>query len=186
MKTNLVAMTALASSLILTAAVASAAPSLNFNPSPDTGSNLVDLARQGGGRGGGGGGDGGGHVSGGGGGGGDGGGRAALRGGGDGGGGPSGQLARRGGGGGDDLSGGGPKNKGAGRDFDRGDHKGGDKHFSSRDHDHHGNRHRVFRNGVWVWVYGDYYAGNDCYWLLRRAQITGSPYWWHRYEECVY
>ena len=38
MKTNLVAMTALASSLLLTAAVASAAPSLNFKPSPDTGS----------------------------------------------------------------------------------------------------------------------------------------------------
>jgi hypothetical protein len=40
---------------------------------------------------------------------------------------------------------------------------------------------------VWVWVYGpDYYAGNDCYWLLRRAQITGSPYWWRRYEDCAY
>ena len=63
------------------------------------------------------------------------------------------------------------------------------KHVASRDHDHdknHFNRHRVFRNGVWVWVYGsDYYAGDDCYWLLRRAQTTGSGYWWSRYNACV-
>ena len=39
-----------------------------------------------------------------------------------------------------------------------------------------------------VWVYGpDIYAyGDDCWWLLRRAEMTGSPYWWRRYEECVY
>jgi hypothetical protein len=63
------------------------------------------------------------------------------------------------------------------------------KHVASRDHDHdknHFNRHRVFRNGVWVWVYGpDYYAGDDCLWLLRRAQTTGSGYWWSRYNACV-
>jgi hypothetical protein len=42
-------------------------------------------------------------------------------------------------------------------DRDRGhDHGKGDRH-----------RHRVFRNGVWVWVYGpEYYAyGNDYFWL---------------------
>ena len=62
-----------------------------------------------------------------------------------------------------------------------------DRHFSNRDRDHdHGNRHRVFRNGVWVWVYGpDYYAGGDCEWMLHRAQVTGSPYWWRRYNLCV-
>jgi hypothetical protein len=95
---------------------------------------------------------------------------------------------------GDRFTGGSSKFKGgkfAGRDFDRGDHfKGGDKRrFSSRDHDHGKfHRHRVFRNGAWVWVYGpDVYAyGDDCYFLLRRAQITGSPYWWRRYEECIY
>jgi hypothetical protein len=39
---------------------------------------------------------------------------------------------------------------------------------------------------VWVWVYGpDYYAYGDCDWLLRRARITGSPYWWHRYNACI-
>jgi hypothetical protein len=70
-------------------------------------------------------------------------------------------------------------------------HDHGHKHVAMRDHDHHHhfdhfNRHRVFRNGVWIWVYGpDYYAGNDCYWLLRRARATGSPYWWSRYDACV-
>ena len=64
------------------------------------------------------------------------------------------------------------------------------KHVAMRDHDHdkfnHFNRHRVFRNGVWVWVYSpDFYAGDDCLWLLRRAQATGSNYWWSRYNACV-
>jgi hypothetical protein len=45
----------------------------------------------------------------------------------------------------------------------------------------------VFRNGVWVWVYGpDYYAyGDDCWWLRRQALETGSPYWWSRYNACI-
>ena len=61
--------------------------------------------------------------------------------------------------------------------------------FAEGNHDfdhHHGNRHRVFRNGVWVWTYGsDYYAYGDCGWLLRRAEVTGSPYWWSRYDACI-
>ena len=206
MRFNLTTMTALAGSLVLTASVASAAPSLNFKLSPDMNSNLVDLARQRGG-GGGGGGDGGGGR-GGRGGGGDGGGGAMLRGGGDGGG----PGMRRGGGGdgpgvrsgryaGDD----GPRVRSGGRyaddggprvrrgpDFDKGDWNHRDKrHHAGRDHDRDGKkfeRHRVWRNGAWVWVYGpDIYAyGDDCWWLLRRAEMTGSPYWWRRYEECVY
>ena len=62
-----------------------------------------------------------------------------------------------------------------------------DRHFSNRDHDNdHFNRHRVFRNGVWVWVTGpDYYAGDNCAWLLDRAEVTGSPYWWRRYNLCI-
>ena len=35
---------------------------------------------------------------------------------------------------------------------------------------------------------GAYYAGSyygGCGWLYRRAVYTGSPYWWHRYHECV-
>ena len=36
-------------------------------------------------------------------------------------------------------------------------------------------------------TYGpDYYSyGDDCWWLLRQARITGSPYWWSRYNACV-
>jgi hypothetical protein len=79
--------------------------------------------------------------------------------------------------------------------FDRGDrgrfverHDRGERfehrRFAERGHDfdrfHH--RHRVFVNGVWVW---DYYAYNDCWWLRRQALITGSPYWWSRYNLCV-
>jgi hypothetical protein len=63
----------------------------------------------------------------------------------------------------------------------------GREHFAERGHVDHFHRHRVFRNGVWVWVYGpDYYAYGGCGWLLRRAEITGSPYWWHRYNLCEY
>jgi hypothetical protein len=68
----------------------------------------------------------------------------------------------------------------------------GNKRYASkyRDHDNNNkfkNRHRVFRNGAWVWVYGTGYTayGNDCYWLRRQAIITGSPYWWNRYNQCI-
>jgi hypothetical protein len=38
---------------------------------------------------------------------------------------------------------------------------------------HH--RHQVFRNGVWVWIYGpDYCTYNDCRRLRRQALITGE------------
>jgi hypothetical protein len=74
----------------------------------------------------------------------------------------------------------------------RGEHFAGRERFGGREHfAEHGNfdhfhRHRVFRNGVWVWVYGPGYAYSDCGWLLRRAEITGSPYWWNRYRACEY
>ena len=61
--------------------------------------------------------------------------------------------------------------------------------FAENDHGdhHHGHAHRVFRKGTWVWIYGpDYYAyGDDCGWLLRRARVTGSPYWWNQYNACI-
>jgi hypothetical protein len=62
------------------------------------------------------------------------------------------------------------------------------RRFAERGHDfdRFNHRHRVFRNGIWVWVYGpDYYAYNDCWWLRRQARVTGSPYWWSRYNHCV-
>jgi hypothetical protein len=73
----------------------------------------------------------------------------------------------------------------------------GNRRYASNDHDHHGNdhfhhgRHGHFVNGVWVWDWwpgyygGDYYAYNDCWWLRRQALITGSSYWWSRYNACV-
>ncbi len=37
--------------------------------------------------------------------------------------------------------------------------------------------------------HGGYYHGHrryrPCRWLKRRARITGSPYWWRRYERCM-
>jgi hypothetical protein len=79
------------------------------------------------------------------------------------------------------------------RGHDHGDRNRPDhRRFAERDRDHghdfdHHGRHRVFRNGVWVWVYGpDYYAyGDDCWWLRRQALATGSPYWWSRYNACI-
>ena len=68
----------------------------------------------------------------------------------------------------------------------------GKRHYASKDRNHNkhanfNNRHRVFRNGAWIWVYGSGYtaSGNDCYWLRRQAISTGSPYWWNRYNQCV-
>ena len=47
-------------------------------------------------------------------------------------------------------------------------HDRGDRRFAERDHDRNRDfdqcvRHRVFRNGVWVWVYGPAYAYHDYY-----------------------
>ena len=68
--------------------------------------------------------------------------------------------------------------------------KDGGKDKYARKGDHHPDkfkRHRVWRNGAWVWVYGPGYTayGDDCYWLRRQAIITGSPYWWRRYNLCI-
>lgn len=195
MNSRLTAMAALACSLVLTSAVAAgAAPSINLKSSIGTSSALLELARDGGG---GGGGNGGGGGRGGGGGGGDGGhargggpdgGGAALKGG-DGG--PSGRLAGRNYGRGDGVkAGGGGDFKGgrsgrlAGKDWD-----GGDKNWDrGKDHgskSRHGKNFRRFY-GPDIFVYGDSYGYGDCGWLRRQAVITGSPYWWRRYQECLY
>lgn len=52
----------------------------------------------------------------------------------------------------------------------------------------HRHNNRVFV-GVPLWYGGGYYAYNgygECGWLRRQAIITGSPYWWQRYQECLY
>ena len=215
MQTSLAAVTALAGSLLLAPLMlgptqAGSAPDLKNAVSAIHDSAIV-LVHGGGGGGGGHGGGGGGYA--GGGGGGYGGGHGGYGGGhgGYGGGGPrgGGGFASRGGGrdyGGRPYSG--PRSYGS-RDFNRGPrggrfehgdrgrfverHNRGDRfehrRFAERGHDfdrfHH--RHRVFRNDVWVWVYGpDYYSyGDDCWWLRQQALITRSPYWWSRYNYCV-
>lgn len=60
---------------------------------------------------------------------------------------------------------------------------------ASAGHKHHHHGFRVII-GAPV-VYGGYgysgYSGHrPCYWLYRKAQNTGSPYWWKRFQECRY
>lgn len=72
-----------------------------------------------------------------------------------------------------------------GGDWNRGVKRGG---YAWRGRDK--NRYRYFYPGVGLGLglaYGGAYAyGDDCGWLYRRAQATGSPYWWSRFEECRY
>lgn len=186
MRTKLLAATALAGSLLLMPLMQGSAHAVSL-PSMNNPQSNVTLVAHGGG----GGGGGGAHFSG-------------MGGGGA----PMGHAM--GGWGGHAMGGSGPHAMGGngphmhggnfaengGRNFRRGnngefaEHNGrAHEHFAEGDHDfdhHHGNGHRVFRNGVWVWAYGpDYYAYGDCGWLLRRAEVTGSPYWWNRYDACI-
>src|SRR5262245_49029087 len=184
MRTKFLAATALAGSLavaLLMWGPAQATPAPTSTQATNGG--LVTLVAQEGGGGGAGAGGGGGHVSGGGGG-----GPATAKGGPRGGpgmsGGPRGSHAMNERGGDRELSREGER--GHADHGDRGDHG----RFVERGHDHdhdfdHGGRHRVFRNGVWVWVYGPNYSYNDCGWLRVRALDTGSPYWWQRYHNCI-
>lgn len=62
---------------------------------------------------------------------------------------------------------------------------GGVKHHRP----HHGHKHRGSRGFVYYGVpayygYSNYYAGNQCAWLYRKAVRTGSRYWWNRYHDC--
>jgi len=63
-----------------------------------------------------------------------------------------------------------------------------DNHSARHDrHDHHEdhfrNRRFFFVGGYPYYYPYDYYG--DCYWLRRRAIVTGSPYWWSRYNACL-
>ena len=205
MRAKLLTGTALAGSLLLTTLVwgsaqAGSAPDLK-NAVGSIHDSAIVLVHGGGGGGGGWGGGGGGHAAF------SGGGGGRVGGGWGGSGGHPSAMARGGG----NFTGraySGPRSY-ASRDFDRAGPRGGrfergdrgrfvERHdrgerfehrrFAERGHDfdrfHH--RHRVFVNGVWVWDWWpDYYAYNDCWWLRRQALITGSPYWWSRYNSCV-
>jgi hypothetical protein len=190
--------TALASSLALLAATqlpAKAGPTFDLKST----TGMVELVRSGGG---GGGGGGGGHMGG-------------MGGGHMGGGGMS-MASRMGGGGGDHMGGSGHMGRSfasrSGGDFDGGGHmghmtRGGDfdggpsrhgrvagNNWNGNwnghwDHNHDHQHHNRFIVGSPFWYGGGYYAYNgygDCAWLRREAIITGSPYWWRRYQECLY
>jgi hypothetical protein len=58
--------------------------------------------------------------------------------------------------------------------------------FSHHPRVHHRrfHRHRHIFLGA-PFIYGGYYYA-DCEWMRRRALRTGSPYWWNRYDNCLY
>ncbi len=74
----------------------------------------------------------------------------------------------------------------------RGGHHFGGRHFGGHGHRHHGG----WRRGGWpLWGvapfvgYGAYsygYYGSGCGWLWRRYQVTGSWYWYQRWQDCRY
>ena len=53
----------------------------------------------------------------------------------------------------------------------------------------HGHKHRRFHAGYWwyapVGLYGYNYGYGDCEWLRDRALLSGSSYWWRRYNDCI-
>lgn len=60
----------------------------------------------------------------------------------------------------------------------------GGHHF--RSHRFHGGHFRRHHFGPRIYFYsGSGYSGG-CYWLKRRAIVTGSRYWWRRYNACRY
>ena len=181
---NVMAVTALAASLLVSTAAIAAPANLADALHPTTGLILVKgggfVGGGGGHMGGGGAGfSGGGHI----GGGGDGlGGGAHIVGGGRIGGGAGPHFS-----GGDHIGGGGPRGGvryGANDHFDNGHNHFDHDHF---DHDH--GRHVRFPGDASFYGgdYADYgYYGGDCGWLARQARATGSAYWWRRYNECLY
>ncbi len=71
-------------------------------------------------------------------------------------------------------------------------HHIGRHHVNRRHHGHHSRsyirrhgRHYGWGPSIGFWFYDGYYWG-DCAWLRRRAIVTGSSYWWHRYRLCRY
>jgi hypothetical protein len=61
-------------------------------------------------------------------------------------------------------------------------------HFAHRPvfHDRRIHHHRRVFFAAPVYGYYDYGYGYGCYWLRRNALATGSPYWWNRYNACLY
>jgi hypothetical protein len=96
-------------------------------------------------------------------------------------------LAGRSYGGGDGWKGRGGGDFKAGRGSGRyaGKSWDGGKKWDGGKHHRHGKNFRRFY-GPDIFVYGGTGSGyNDCGWLRRQAVITGSPYWWQRYQDCL-
>jgi hypothetical protein len=53
-------------------------------------------------------------------------------------------------------------------------------------HRHHHHRHfgKIFFAAPVAYYGASYYGGGGCGWLYRRAEATGSRYWWNRYHAC--
>lgn len=69
---------------------------------------------------------------------------------------------------------------------DRGRGRGGDVILrGGRDGDRpwRSGRRYTWGPGAQFYFWNGYYYG-DCRWLLRRAEVTGSRYWWRRYRLC--
>jgi hypothetical protein len=99
-------------------------------------------------------------------------------------------------GGGHFAHGGGRGHGHGGRAYAHNWHHGGGAHHASKGHRnnyaHNYNYRRYYRYGRYRnygWYGGAYASGyryGNCAWLRRQALITGSPYWWHGYNACVY
>ena len=57
---------------------------------------------------------------------------------------------------------------------------------ASAGHKHHHHGFRVIIGAPVVYGGYGYYNHRPCYWLYRKAQNTGSHYWWKRFHQCRY
>ena len=61
-------------------------------------------------------------------------------------------------------------------------------HFAHNHHFHNRFNNRFVAVGIggwWPGYYGYGYGYGGCGWLYHEALVTGSPYWWDRYNACV-
>jgi hypothetical protein len=72
-----------------------------------------------------------------------------------------------------------------GGDWNRSGKRGGYAYRGGKGKDHRNYRYLYPSIGLGL-AYGAYNYGDECGWLWRRAQATGSPYWWQRFQECRY
>ncbi len=68
-------------------------------------------------------------------------------------------------------------------------HMAHDHMHVAHDHDHDHHHHNHFFVGFAGYPYYDDYGydyGGGCGYYRVKARETGSPYWWHRYRDCLY